>query len=42
LAIQPAPQVSIVMPKVKSEKQEVIRNAEGQIESTVTKIEYEK
>jgi hypothetical protein len=42
MVAQPPPQVSIVMPKVASEKQSVIRNAEGQIESTVTKIEYEK
>ena len=39
---QAAPQVNITMPKVKSEEQEVIRNADGQIESTVTKIEYEE
>jgi hypothetical protein len=38
----PAPQVNITMPKIKSEKQEVIRDTEGLIESTVTRIEYEK
>jgi hypothetical protein len=40
--IIPPAQVNITMPKVTSEKQEVVRDADGFIESTTTKIEYEK